>query len=323
MANPSEKLAQSLEVLREAQERSGAAIRSHDLSRTHRERLLKNGFLQEVMKGWYVSARPDEDVGESTAWYASYWDFCAAYLNERFGKNWSLSPEQSLLLHAGNWRVPPQLLVRAPKGGNKPVSLPHGTSLFEVRAELPERRETEEKHGLRLFSVPAALVAAAPYVFRQYPTDLRVALSMISDASQVLSILLEGGHSKSAGRLAGAFRNIGKAKIADEIVKTMRTADYKVYEEDPFEAQAPFSLNTRERLPYVNRIRLMWQQMRADIAGRFPGARRATGSTKQYLAHVDDIYVTDAYHALSIEGYRASPDLIERVRSGGWNPDTN
>ena len=26
-----------------------------DLSRTHRERLLRNGFLREVMKGWLIS----------------------------------------------------------------------------------------------------------------------------------------------------------------------------------------------------------------------------------------------------------------------------
>ena len=38
---------------------------------------------------------------------------------------------------------------------------------------------------------------------------------------------------------------------------------------------------------------------------------------------VDDAYVTDAYHSLSIEGYRVTPDLIERVRGGAWNPDGN
>lgn len=35
------------------------------------------------------------------------------------------------------------------------------------------------------------------------------------------------------------------------------------------------------------------------------------------------VYVTDAYHSLSIEGYRVSPALIERVRGGAWNPDAN
>jgi len=35
------------------------------------------------------------------------------------------------------------------------------------------------------------------------------------------------------------------------------------------------------------------------------------------------VYVTDAYHSLSIEGYRVSPVLIERVRGGDWNPDAD
>ena len=32
---------------------------------------------------------------------------------------------------------------------------------------------------------------------------------------------------------------------------------------------------------------------------------------------------TDAYHSLSIERYRVTPELIERVRSGTWNPEEN
>ena len=96
MATPAEKLASSLEILQALQEQGIVAIRSSQLKRTQRERLVKNGFLREVMKGWYTPSRPDEAAGESTAWYASFWEFCAAYLEARFGGNWSLSPEQSL-----------------------------------------------------------------------------------------------------------------------------------------------------------------------------------------------------------------------------------
>ena len=86
MATPPEKLAASLEALQKLQTATGtAAIRAHDLSRTHRERLLANGFLTLVIKGWYIPSRPPEVKGESTAWYASFWRFCAAYLSERLG----------------------------------------------------------------------------------------------------------------------------------------------------------------------------------------------------------------------------------------------
>ncbi len=61
--------------------------------------------------------------------------------------------------------------------------------------------------------------------------------------------------------------------------------------------------------------------MRGPIIEWFPKAPDLPKDTKAYLKRVEDIYVTDAYHSLLIEGYRVSPELIERVRSGNWNPD--
>jgi hypothetical protein len=321
MANPHLKLAESLEVLRALQDRGVAAVRSGDLTRTHRERLVKNGFLQEVMKGWYIPARPDEPKGESTAWYSSFWAFVAVYLKERFGTNWSLSPEQSLLLHVGNMTIPRQLFIRSPKARNKITRLPHDTSLFDMRAAMPEVGQISEKEGLRLFSVPAGLVNCGPGFFSRYATEARTALNMVRHASDVLSLLLEGGRTIVAGRLAGAFRNIGRDRIANDIVKTMQTAGFDIREIDPFEDTINLILPAREQSPYVNRIRLMWQQMREKILELFPIAPGPPSDIVAYLKAVDDIYVTDAYHSLSIEGYRVSPELIERVRSGEWNPD--
>lgn len=321
MATPSEKLASSLEVMKQLQDKGIVAIRSADLTRTHRERLLKHGFLQEVMKGWYIPTRPDDVIGESTAWYASYWEFCSSYLASRFGNNWCLSPEQSLQLHAGNMQVPKQLLVRSPKARNNVTNLPHGTSLFDVKATMPKAKEVDTRDGLRLFPLPKALIACSPSYYRQCPTELRTALAMIKDASSLLGPLLDGGHSKVAGRLAGAFRNIGRGRIADDILSTMRSADFEVRELDPFEEKLPSIGSLREENPLVVRVRLMWQKMRTDIIGRLPEPPPQLNAD-EYLAKVDDIYVTDAYNSLSIEGYRVSHDLIERVRSGSWNPDT-
>ena len=323
MATPSEKLAQSLEVLGELQDRGIVAIRAADLSRVHRERLLKNGYLKEVMKGWYIPARPDEAAGESSAWYASFWGFCEAYLRERFGADWCLSPENSLSIHAGNRAVPRQLLIRSNKARNRATPLPHNTSVFDVRASMPTEKDTVELDGLRLYSVPAGLIACSPAFFENSPTDTRAALSMVRDASDVLALLLDGGHSTIAGRLAGAFRNIGRDRIADDILKTMRSAGYDVRECDPFETKLSLSLPPRAVSPHVNRICVLWQQMREPIIERFPEAPGPPNNIDAYLKRVEDAYVTDAYHSLSIEGYRVSPDLIERVRTGNWNPDPN
>ena len=322
MATPQAKLADSLGVLKTLQDKGIVAVRASDLKRTHLERLTKNGFLQPVMKGWYIPSGPHDERGETTAWYASFWNFCTSYLTERFGKDWCLAPEQSLSLHAGNETVPPQLLVRAPKGSNKPTNLLHGTSLFDMRAAMPAAKDIVEINSLRLFSPARALVEAGENYFRQKSTDARTVLALFPDASELLAYLLEGGHSVIAGRLAGAFRNIGRDRIADEIIKSMEAAGYSVREADPFETRIELTLPKRETSPYAGRIRLMWQTMRKGVIENFPQHPGLPNDIDGYLKRVEDAYVTDAYHSLSIEGYRVSRELIERVRSGGWNPDS-
>jgi hypothetical protein len=203
------------------------------------------------------------------------------------------------------------------------TKLPHSTSLFELQAALPPATGRTENDGLRIYSIEAALIEAAPRYFVNYSTDARTALGMIRDPSDLLARLLEGGHSTIAGRLAGAFRNGGRATLADEIMATMSAAGYTVRENDPFVDQPTIVLPAREISPYVNRIRILWQKMRGPVIEAFPKAPGLPRNAGAYMKRVEEAYGSDAYHSLSIEGYRMTPELIERVRSGGWNPDTN
>ncbi len=321
MNQVSKKLAHSLEQLKQLQDSGIVAVQSKMLDRTDRERLTKHGFINEVMRGWYISSSPDEQQGDSTAWYTSFWDFCGAYLDERLEQNWCLSPEQSIQIHIGDKTVPPQLLVRSPKGRNKPTTLLHNTSVFDIRASMPNQALLTEIDGLKVYNLAASLVHCSTNAFIQKPIQMRTLLSMLTDASDVLSVLLDGGHVTSAGRLAGAFRNIGRGLIADNIIKGMDAADYKVKEVDPFEDETQISLGRRDVSPYVNRMRLMWHSMRADVIAHFPDAPKTKIDTQSYLAELEDKFVTDAYHSLSIEGYRVTHELIEHVRSGDWNPE--
>ncbi len=323
MLTPQDRLAQSLAVLKKLQERGTVAINTKDMTRTHRERLIRNGFITEVMKGWYISTRPDASTGESTAWYASFWGFCAGYLHSKFGNEWCLSPEQSVKIQSENWSVPSQLLVRTPKGGNKPIFLLHGTSILDMRLKLPDTKDMESRENLQIVKLPAALISCSPGFYAKNPDEARTALSMISDASDILPHLLDGGRSTVAGRLAGAFRNIGRNGIADDIVNAMEAAGYSVPEKDPFKEESTIIFGNRELSPYVNRIRMSWADMRNVVLENFPKQPPSLSDTDQYLLQVDDIYLTDAYHSLFIEGYRVSEELIERVRTGGWNPEDN
>lgn len=99
------------------------------MSRTHRERLSKAGYLQEVIKGWYFPARSDLSIGSikgsSAAWFAGMRGFVAGYCDARFGEGWHLSPELSLLLRSGERTLPRQSQVWSAAGNNQLVQLPH------------------------------------------------------------------------------------------------------------------------------------------------------------------------------------------------------
>lgn len=320
MATPQERFVEALNILKGLQEKSIVGIYTDDIpTARYRQLLVKNGFIREVTKGWYIARDPAEKDGETTSWYSSYWDFIAQFLSYKYGENWCLSAEQSLLLHAGNWSVPQQVLVRSPDGNNKPTPLPHNTSLFNLKSDIPAAGQTVITKGIRMYDLRSALIYSAATVYTRSAIDARTALSMIRDASELLPTLLDNGHTVLAGRLAGAFRNIQRERIADQIIETFRQAGYDIRETDPFDFRLEIDLSPRERSPYANRIRLMWMHMRPVVIANLPEEPGLPKDRESFLRDIDGIYVTDAYHSLSIERYRVTQELIEKVSSSKWD----
>jgi hypothetical protein len=99
----------------------------------------------------------------------------------------------------------------------------------------------------------------------------------------------------------------------------MKTAGYDVRESDPFSPEQTFGALPAAVSPIVGRIQAMWESMRGVVVVNFPKAPGLPKDTIEYLGFVDDIYKSDAYHSLSIEGYSVTPALIERVQRGDWD----
>ncbi len=325
MPTPQERLASALAALKTPQQKGLHAVPGTALSRPDREALLRAGFLREVIRGWYIPTRPDDAEGDTTAWYASMREFVAGYSTERFGERWHLNPEQSLLLRSGERSVPQQLQIWATEGSNQTVQLPHGCSLFIYRAsERFASSPVRDCGDLRLVELPEALVAASPTLFIQSPMATQIALASLPDSSDVLRLLLAGSRTAVAGRLAGAMRAIGRPALAEEILGAMRAAGHVVTEVNPFKQSRPALLpGGRPESPHVQRLRLMWAAMRTPVIAAFPEPPGRSADVETLLKDVKARYVTDAFHSLSIEGYRVTAELIERVRDGRWNPDSN
>src|SRR3984957_5177015 len=153
MSTPNEKLAESMAQLEKLQAEGRRVFRSQELSRVHRERLLHAGFLQQVVRGWLISSSPATATGDSTPWFASFWEFCARYCDERYTKYLHLSPAQFFLIFAENTVIPPQVIIYSPKGANNTIALLFGTSLYDLKeSQPPSSGDLIVKDGLRLFA---------------------------------------------------------------------------------------------------------------------------------------------------------------------------
>ena len=298
MATIQEKLAESLEILKTFQDAHGdnLVIQGADtLGRTHTERLVNSGYLQMVIKGWYIPSMPGRE-GDSTVWYVSYWSFVTAYLNKKFNGAWCLSPELSLYFYSGKTVIPKQLIVRSESGSNNILQLPFGTSVVDIKATLPQEVVQEPRYGVRLYPMEYALLMVGPDYYRRNALEARSCLASIKDVSLLVSAAIDGGHTTRAGRVAGALRSIGREEMSDEILRMMRQVGYTVSEENPFEENRKVVLGIVKVKP-----------VKQDAAS--------------VLAMMDATYVKDSYNSLSIEGYKITEELLERVRSGNWNPE--
>lgn len=318
------KLADALGVLKRLQDEGKTAIKSSDLTRMQRESLVNNGFLRLIVKGWYMPSRPGEQTGDSTPWYAAMRDFIQGYCTERFGDQWHVSAEYSLFLHTGKTIAPRQVVVHSPQGQNGLLKLPDNCSILDYKVkDFVTAAKIQIIEGIRTLQLPLALIRVPESFFTTFAEDAHIALHQLRDSSELNRELLEGSHSIVAGRLAGALRASGRGELADDVLATMRAAGFVVNETNPFSVTPPNLAFTRTQSPYVLRLRLMWQAMRETVAACLPPEPGIPSDIEKFMESVEESYKTDAYHSLSIEGYRVTPELIQKVATGDWNPDAN
>lgn len=327
MSIKSPKMVAALKLLKKLQDKHSGVIESADLPEESRSLLVTTGFLRQVSKGWYVCSNPKDGPGDSTAWYASFWPFLSGYLRKRFGKRYCLNPEASLLLQTGSTVIPPQVTAVTKESGNSVLNLPFNTSLVVYQDERRVPKSRIGVHGLEVLPLPEALCRVQPRFFLSNPREIEIALAQIRDVSELLTTLLaDDGLPTAAGRLAGALSKSGRSDEADRIVRTMSSAGFKVIVTNPYaelSGFAPTIGTTRDRSPYVLRLKSMWAGWREDVLSIFPSPPGLPTDADRYMQQVKDRYVADAYNSLSIEGYQVTDALIERVANHGWNPEEN
>ncbi len=309
-------------VLQSAEQNQAQIVRTSQIQRADRELLLRLGWLEEIIQGWYMLAKPDVAPGNSTAWYANFWDFVRLYLSHHYGEDYCLSAESSIDLHLDKPAVPKQIVVICAKGGGHTRQLPHDTSLLIYRDPKKTPASDVKVKGINTMGLARALCQVSPTFFRTAPQDAEIALRLIREPAELLRVIIQDKIQRPAARLIGAYQFLGDESFAQTLTNSLAEQGFSLKPENPFVAPAPL-LTQRVRSPYVARIMSIWQRYRDDIIKLFPKEPGLPKNSKKYMQDVQENYKNDAYNSLSIEGYKVSLALIEKVANNQWNPDSN
>lgn len=320
----SEILFETLTRIGKVTKSQGANIlRSLQMSRKDRELLLRKKWLVEIIKGWYLLTRPDISPGDSSIWYASFFDFLRIYLHFHYKDNYCFSAENSLDLHTGNTAIPKQVIVISQKGGGSPQEFPFLTSLFVYSDPKKIPQEKTLLRGLQVMSLPYALCKVSATYFSKNSKDAEIALRLIRSSSELTSILLKYNLKSAAARLLGAYDFLGDIKMCKEIQADLLVAGWKIKKGNPFSQSNPILSSRQISSPYVGRIQYLWNEYRKKIIDLFPKSPGLFKNSKLYLKQFEDLYEKDAYNSLSIEGYQVDEDLIQKVQNNHWNPQSD
>ena len=318
-------LAAALEKLHSLQNH-GNVFQGKDFKLNQTRVLKKAGFIKPIIKGWYHLSNPSDNESETTMWYASFWEFTTKYFQSRFGRDYVLNPDASLSLYTGDTVIPKQIVAITKFGNSSTVKLPSGLSILMYSDNKKFPSTIEQVKGAQVMSLESALCQIGPQFFRDKQKEAEIALGMIKEPSSLIRVLLkEERMDTAAGRIVGALRFVGRNEEADRIKSTYETATSKYISiVEPFNKEARRLVRSREKCSASLRIEAMWYEWR-DVVAEIGKTLVAKGNIDaiEIVTEMEGKYRNDAYHSLSIEGYRVTPELIDKVASGNWDPEAS
>jgi len=321
-------LANALASLKKIQDKEGNVFKSEKLDAKSITILKENSYLFPIVKGWYCIQSPSTQAGDTTVWYINAWLFFSKYLNGRFGKNgYCLNPHDSLMLHTEKNAIPKQLTVIIKKGVSSSITkLPNNMTLFAYEDKHNFPKILDKRRGVNIFRIEDALCKSDNNSFRNNPLEMEIALKSIRDVSTIINALIDLGRmDTSAARLSGAYMYLGREKDAKNISDTYASlVGSKITPFNPFHMVKPIFDSTQLlRSPYAARVEGLWKKYSTKINELNSNVKPKDIDIKMLLSELDEKYTQDAYHSLSIEGYKVTTELIEKIKHGNWAPAQN
>lgn len=300
------------------QDQGKSVVQSSEVKSSERKVLVEREFLKIIMKGWYYISNPAENDKDTTMWYSNFWTFLQLYCKSRFGNEYILNAEQSLFIHTNDTIIPKQVSVAVRKNIAQIVSLPFGNSILFYHDKNFSENVITKYNGLNIYSLEYVVTKLTPSMYKSNPQNIYILYNMVNDYGKVLDIIENSSQGESiANKVLGTLLALGKDDEANILKNVFSRLYTNVKPVDWFSHKELFQeVDTVN--PISTRLNLLWKQNREKILNVFSDI--STYDQSVLINDIEKYYADDAYNSLSIEGYKVTRSLIEKVASGNWDP---
>ena len=316
------------EALKSAKELSiDGVLSARDLKDSHRKILDDHGCLYKIYTTWFALVMPGVESGDTVPLMSSYWTFIRLYSRKHLGDDWWLSSLSSIAVHAGDEHIPTQLHINTSKKHAKNIELKggYGIAFYQQTGTPPNMVETIDS-GLNVIKAHIALMLLSGNNFKDpSPSMLAIAHNLkLAEVSEIVAALKQTGAQIGGERVYTLLKSCGKTREAKALFDGLARLDMAIKGE---ESTNTYTLGaSRIKSPIATRIKLKFQQYSESIkaSGHYPVCKKVDFKNSDFEFVRDSInatYVSDAYHSLSIENYRVTKELIEKIASNNWDPE--
>lgn len=291
--------------------------------------LKKAGFLREIINGWVYLSSPIEEKSETTSWFMNYWEFVRKYLKHRFKNEYCLNPEASLMLHSKERYIPKQIVIITKNGAVSNIKLPFGVSLLTYPDTLnfPKKEYIVKVKDINAMCIEYALCKVSPTYWRSKQREIEILISSKWDLQKVVEILTTSKTTlrSSANRIYSALIFLKKDEEA-KLLKSLYDFAFggSLSFKNPFSKNAMrFLFSDKPKSIISLKLEAMWHSYKHIVQDMGREIKRVHFLPNQIDTMLEAVKEEDMYHSLSIEGYKITNELIQKVINGNWNPQFN
>lgn len=173
-------------------------------------------------------------------------------------------------------------------------------------------------------SVEYALCKAGPTYWRDKQKEVEILMTSKFDFQKTIKILTDSKSkmTTAASRIHGALIFLKRDEEA-EILKSLYDSTFGVslYSTNPFNQDAiRFLSSNKPKLITSLKLEAMWNNYRDIVYNIGQEIQRVNFDSMQIESMLENVKQEDMYHSLSIEGYKITDELIQKVIKGNWNP---